>query len=189
MNDCTHRCRWAESDPLLRHYHDTEWGVPERDPRALWETLMLEGFQAGLSWLIVLRKRSAFRQAFEGFDPIKVAAFDVKDVERLMGNPGIIRARNKIAATIHGARIFNEMAQRREDFADYCWSFTRGEPIEGMGHATQTDLSAAVSQDLKARGFKFVGPVIVHAWMQAVGIVNDHEQGCFRRTAVLEEAK
>ena len=175
------RCTWANSDPLMQHYHDTEWGVPERDPRMLWETLMLEGFQAGLSWAIILRKREGFRAAFAGFDPLKVARFDDRDIERLMADPGIVRARAKIEATIRGAQIFNEMQERGEDFAAYCWSFTEGKPIRGDIHDAQTPLSAAISKDLKARGFKFVGPTIVYAWMQAVGITNDHMPGCFRR--------
>jgi DNA-3-methyladenine glycosylase I len=181
------RCAWAGFDPLMRHYHDTEWGVPERDARMLWETLMLEGFQAGLSWAIILRKRERFRAAFADFDPLKVAAFDGDDIERLMANPGIVRARAKIVATICGAQIFNEMQARGEDFADYCWSFTCRTPIEGIGHQTQSELSARISKDLKARGFKFVGPTIVYAWMQAAGLVNDHEPACFRRSAILQQ--
>jgi DNA-3-methyladenine glycosylase I len=168
----------------MRHYHDTEWGVPQRDARMLWETLMLEGFQAGLSWEIILRKREAFREAFAGFDPEKVARFDAQDIERLMANPGIVRARAKIEATIRGARIFNDMQEQGEDFAAYCWSFTSGRPIEGDFHIAQTPLSAAISKDLKARGFKFVGPTIVYAWMQAVGITNDHVTACFRKKQI-----
>jgi DNA-3-methyladenine glycosylase I len=175
------RCAWAGSDALMQHYHDTEWGVPLRDPRMLWETLMLEGFQAGLSWEIILRKREAFREAFAGFEPQAVASFGQQDVERLMGNAGIVRARAKIEATIRGAQIFLEMQARGEDFCDYCWSFTDGRPLPGTGNATQTALSGHISRDLKRRGFKFVGPTIVHAWMQATGIVNDHAASCFRR--------
>ena len=177
------RCTWANSDPLMQQYHDTEWGVPERNSRMLWETLMLEGFQAGLSWAIILRKREGFRAAFAGFDPQIVAGFDQRDIERLMDDASIVRARAKIEATIRGAQIFNEMQERGEDFADYCWSFTAGKPIRGDVHNAQTPLSAAISKDLKARGFKFVGPTIVYAWMQAVGITNDHMPGCFRREA------
>lgn len=173
------RCDWANSDPMMQHYHDTEWGIPQRDPRALWETLMLEGFQAGLSWAIILRKREGFRAAFAGFDPEKVAGFGADDVERLMADPGIVRARAKIEATIRGAQIFNEMQARGEDFADYCWSFTSGEPIRGDVRTAQSPLSTAISKDLKKRGFKFVGPTIVYAWMQAVGITNDHTPTCF----------
>ena len=179
------RCAWAGDDPLMQDYHDREWGVPQRDPRALWEMLMLEGFQAGLSWAIVLRKRETFREAFAGFDPNRVARFTKRDVDRLMTNPGIIRARAKIEATIAGARVFCEMRDRGEDFADFCWSFSDGHVVAGGGRSfpTQTALSDTISKDLKRRGFKFVGPTIVYAWMQAVGIVNDHSTNCFRRNA------
>jgi DNA-3-methyladenine glycosylase I len=164
-------------------YHDDEWGVPRREGRALWEMLMLEGFQAGLSWSVVLRKRKAFRKAFKGFQPEGVARFGERDIDRLLANPDIIRARAKIEATITGARIFREMRDRGEDFADYCWSFTKGQVITGDGRTfpSQTPLSETISKDLKRRGFKFVGPTIVYAWMQAVGIVNDHSLNCFRR--------
>ena len=180
------RCSWAQSDPLMRAYHDTEWGVPQRDPSMLWEMLMLEGFQAGLAWIIILRKRKAFRTAFANFDPEVVARFGEEDVARLMADRGIVRARAKIEATIGGARIFLAMRNAGEDFADYCWSFTNGAPLTGDGRhvPAQTDLSARISKDLKKRGFKFVGPTIVYAWMQAVGIVNDHALPCFRRDAV-----
>jgi DNA-3-methyladenine glycosylase I len=180
------RCAWAQSDPLMRAYHDEEWGVPERDPRALWEKLMLDGFQAGLAWITVLRKRDAFRAAFAGFDPDRVATFDEADVERLLGDAGIIRSRAKIDSTIKGAQVFGEMRDAGEDFADFCWSFTDGEVLRGDGLEilAKTPLSEQVSKELKRRGFKFVGPVIVYAWMQAVGIVNDHHVDCFRRDAV-----
>jgi DNA-3-methyladenine glycosylase I len=180
------RCAWAGSDPLMQAYHDEEWGVPERDPRALWELLMLEGFQAGLAWIIVLRKREEFRQAFAGFDPAKVARFKERDIDRLMNNAGIIRARAKIEATIGGARIFCEMRDRGDSFSDLCWSFTNGKALKGTGRTfpAATPLSAGISKELKRRGFKFVGPTIVYAWMQAVGMVNDHAIGCFRRTQV-----
>ncbi len=180
------RCSWAQGDPLMQAYHDSEWGVPERDSRALWETLMLEGFQAGLSWITILRKRDAFRAAFADFDPVRVARFGEADVERLMNDPGIVRARAKIAATIAGARIYCDMESRGEAFADYCWSFTDGVPLLGDGGAlvASTPLSDRISRDLKKRGFKFVGPTIVYAWMQAVGIVNDHAADCYRREQV-----
>jgi DNA-3-methyladenine glycosylase I len=170
----------------MRDYHDTEWGVPERDSRALWQMLMLEGFQAGLAWIIVLRKREAFRKAFAGFDPIKVAKFTEKDILRLMQDEGIVRARAKIEATIKGAQIYCEMMARGEDFAEFCWSFTQGKVIKGDGKsfAATTPLSEQISKELKRRGFKFVGPTIVYAWMQAVGIANDHAARCFRRAAV-----
>ena len=127
------RCAWAGADPLYRAYHDTEWGVPVRDSRMLWETLMLEGFQAGLAWIVILRKREGFRAAFAGFDPDRVAAFGEANVARLLADPGIVRARAKIEATIAGARIWCAMRDRGEDFADYCWSFTSGETIRGDG--------------------------------------------------------
>jgi len=177
------RCAWASGDPLLRAYHDAEWGVPQRDARMLWETLMLEGFQAGLSWITILRKREAFRAAFAGFDPAVVARFGAADIERLMADPGIVRARAKIEATIRGARIFCEMADRGERFDEFCWSFTAGRVLtgDGVGRTVSSPLSERISRELKRRGFKFVGPTIVYAWMQAVGIVNDHDGDCFRR--------
>jgi DNA-3-methyladenine glycosylase I len=179
------RCAWADSNPLMAAYHDEEWGVPEHDPRALWEKLMLDGFQAGLAWITVLRKRDAFRAAFNDFDPDKVARFRQRDVERLLGDAGIIRSRAKIESTIAGARIFCEMREAGEDFTDFCWSFTDGEVLRGDGVTVpaKTPLSEEVSKELKQRGFKFVGPTIVYAWMQAVGLVNDHHADCFRRDA------
>ena len=177
------RCTWAESNELMQAYHDTEWGVPQRDSRMLWEMLMLEGFQAGLSWITVLRKREAFRQAFADFDPVKVANFNEDDINRLMNNEGIIRARAKIQATIAGAKIYCEMMARGESFSDFCWSFTEGKVLNGNGSSVpvMTPLSEEISKELKRRGFKFVGPTIVYAWMQAVGIVNDHASDCFCR--------
>jgi DNA-3-methyladenine glycosylase I len=178
------RCAWAESDPLLREYHDTEWGVPERDSRALWELLMLEGFQAGLAWITVLRKRDAFRKAFKGFDPRKVARFRDADVDRLLQNPGIIRSRAKIEATIQAARIYLEMQKAGADFAAFLWAIAGGKPIRTTGPIpSQTPLAVEMSKQLKKRGFKFVGPVIVYAFMQAAGMVNDHSPTCFRRNA------
>jgi DNA-3-methyladenine glycosylase I len=179
------RCAWAESDPLLGAYHDQEWGVPQRDSRALWEMLMLEGFQAGLAWITILRKRAAFREAFRQFDPAAVARFGEKDMARLLGNAGIIRSRAKIEATIAGARIYLAMQKAGEDFSDFVWGMTGGEVVKGTGIVlSKTALSERVSVELKKRGFKFVGPVIVYAWLQAVGVVNDHAPGCFRRDAL-----
>ena len=178
------RCGWAENDPLLRQYHDEEWGVPEHDSRALWEKLMLDGFQAGLSWSIILRKRDAFRKAFKNFDPEKVARFGEADVERLLQDPGIVRSRAKIEATIGGARAYLAMQAAGENFSDFVWKMAGGKPIQNRGAVpTKTPLSEELSKALKKRGFKFVGPVIVYAWMQAVGIVNDHSADCFRRKA------
>jgi DNA-3-methyladenine glycosylase I len=177
------RCVWADGDPLMSAYHDEEWGVPQHDSRMLWEMLMLEGFQAGLAWIIVLRKRPAFRKAFAGFDPKKVARFGKPDVKRLMADAGIIRAQAKIDATIRGAQIFGEMEEGGESFSDFCWSFTDGKVLKGNGRTfpASSPLSEKISKEMKRRGFKFVGPTIVYAWMQAVGIVNDHSIICFRR--------
>jgi len=176
------RCSWAESDPLLRDYHDTEWGVPQRDSRALWELLMLEGFQAGLAWIIVLRKRDAFRKAFRGFEPAKVARFGEADIGRLLQNQEIIRSRAKIEATIQAARIYVAMQKAGEDFSAFLWGIVGGKPIRNVGPVpAQTPLSVEMSKQLKKRGFKFVGPVIVYAFMQAAGMVNDHSPTCFRR--------
>jgi DNA-3-methyladenine glycosylase I len=183
MPEKRQRCGWSEGSEIMQAYHDEEWGVPQHDSRMLWEMLMLEGFQAGLSWSVVLKKREAFREAFANFDPNKVAKFGEKDTIRLLKNEGIIRARSKIEATIAGAEIYCEMEKQGESFNDFCWSFTNGKVVKGDGKSfpTQTELSVAISKELKKRGFKFVGPVIVYAWMQAVGIVNDHSAKCFKR--------
>ena len=183
------RCAWAQGDELMRKYHDEEWGVPMRDSRALWEMLMLEGFQAGLSWSIILRKREGFRKAFKNFDPKKVAAFGEKDIARLMQDEGIVRARAKIVATIEGAKIFLAMQKdgqkSGEDFSKWVWGFVGGKPIQNSGPLpAKSELSEKISKELKKRGFKFVGPVIVYAWMQAIGMVNDHAETCFRRKVV-----
>jgi DNA-3-methyladenine glycosylase I len=176
------RCTWPGSDPLYLAYHDQEWGVPESNSRALWELLMLEGFQAGLSWITVLRKREAFRAAFKQFDAEKVARFKEADIARLMENPGIIRARAKIEATIQGARIYLDMQQAGINFAQFAWEIAGGKPIQNTGPLpASTPLSETMSKELKQRGFKFVGPTIVYAWMQASGMVNDHAPDCFRR--------
>lgn len=184
MNDLAiSRCSWAEGDPQMTAYHDAEWGMPMRDGRALWEMLMLEGFQAGLSWRTILHRRHGFQAGFARFDPVKVAAFDAADVERLMGDPSIIRARAKIEATIGNARAYLAMMAAGEDFADFAWGFVDGRPLTGDGVMVpaSTDLSDRISRALKKRGFKFVGAVTVYAWMQAVGLVNDHAPTCFRR--------
>jgi DNA-3-methyladenine glycosylase I len=180
-----HRCSWADTDPLLRVYHDEEWGVPERDSRALWEKLMLDGFQAGLSWLTILRKREAFRSAFQDFRPEVVAGFGEADIARLLLDPGIVRSRAKIEATIGGARAYLAMAEAGEDFSTFIWNMAGNAPIQSRGPIpAKTPLSEEISAALKTRGFKFVGPVIVYAWMQATGIVNDHSPNCFRRSAI-----
>ncbi|RYY22972.1 MAG: DNA-3-methyladenine glycosylase I [Sphingomonadales bacterium] len=185
MNEIT-RCGWPGDDAVMQAYHDSEWGVPIHDSRTLLEMLMLEGFQAGLSWRTILHRRDRFRAAFAGFDPVKVAAFGPADVERLMGDPGIIRARAKIEATIGAARIYCAMADAGEDFSGWLWGLAGGETRvgDGVNVPASTPVSEAMSKALKARGFKFVGPVIVYAFMQAVGMVNDHAPGCFRREAI-----
>jgi DNA-3-methyladenine glycosylase I len=184
------RCAWAENDPLLREYHDAEWGVPEYDSRALWEKLMLDGFQTGLSWSIILRKRDAFRKVFKNFDPEKVARFGEADVARLLDNAGIVRSRAKIEATIGGARAYLTMQNAGEDFSAFVWGMAGGKPLQNTGEVpAKSPLSEEISKALKKRGFKFVGPVIVYAWMQAVGIVNDHAVACFRRRVVRMSAR
>ena len=185
------RCAWRgmAGDPLYEAYHDHEWGVPERDPRALWEKLVLDGFQAGLSWITILRKRDAFRAAFADFDPEVVARFDDADRARLMADAGIIRSNGKIDAAISGARIYLSMRDAGEDLSRFLWAFTDGAPVQNAwtevsGVPAQTPLAVEVSKALKAKGFKFVGPVIVYAFMQAVGMVNDHLTTCFRHEPI-----
>ncbi len=177
------RCTWAESSPLMAEYHDNEWGVPLYDSGALFEMLMLEGFQAGLSWNTVLNKRKAFRKAFKNFDVKKVAKFTEADIERLMQDEGIIRARAKILATINGAKAYLAIEKEGEDFSKFIWGLAGGQPIQNDGkeRIITSELSEKLSKELKKRGFKFVGPVIVYAYMQAVGIVNDHDAHCFRK--------
>lgn len=180
--ETTCRCPWCGTDPLYVAYHDSEWGVPDRDPRALWENLILDGFQAGLSWITILRKRDAFRAAFEGFDPAIIATWGEPEVTRLLQDPGIVRHRGKIEATIGNARAYLEI-DAAQGFSAYLWDFVDGAPIQNR-FATMADvpaetpLSRALSKDLKARGFKFCGPTIVYAFMQAVGMVNDHLVTC-----------
>jgi DNA-3-methyladenine glycosylase I len=177
------RCHWAGSSPVMQAYHDDEWGVPERDGRALWEKLMLDGFQAGLSWSTILNKRDAFRKAFKGFDPKKVARFGDADIARLLGDEGIVRSRSKIEATIGNAQAYLAMQKAGEDFSTFVWSFVGGQPLRGDGKTVpaKTEVSERLSKALKERGFKFVGPTIVYAWMQACGLVDDHLAICFRR--------
>jgi DNA-3-methyladenine glycosylase I len=181
MTESLHRCAWCGTDPLYVAYHDTEWGVPEYDPRALWEKLVLDGFQAGLAWITILRKRETLRAAFAGFDPEKVARFDDADRERLMADPGIIRSRAKIESAIRGAQIYLEMRDAGEDFSAWLWSFVDGQPVQDSPVGlTQSEASVAMAKALKKRGFNFCGPVIVYAFMQATGMINDHTPACFR---------
>jgi DNA-3-methyladenine glycosylase I len=180
-----HRCAWADGDPLMREYHDTEWGVPEHDGRALWEALVLDGFQAGLSWITILRKREAFREQFRGFVPKIVAGFGEKEITRALANPGIVRSRAKIEATIANARVYLKMDADGEGLSTFAWSLVGDTPAKIRGDVpAKTPLSESISVALKKRGYKFVGPTTVYAWMQAVGLVNDHVAGCFRRNEV-----
>jgi DNA-3-methyladenine glycosylase I len=187
-------CGWASAnDALYRAYHDQEWGVPETDSRALWEKLQLDGMQAGLAWITILRKRETIREEFEGFYPERIARWTPARIERALANPGIIRSPMKIEACIGNARAFLEAADRGEDFSEWVWSYVDGRPIVGRwadyrDAPTRTPISETLSKDLKRRGYKFVGPVIVYAWMQAVGLVNDHEIGCPRHDGVQEKA-
>jgi DNA-3-methyladenine glycosylase I len=189
------RCPWANpADTLYTAYHDEEWGVPEYDPRALWEKLVLDGFQAGLAWITILRKREAFRAAFAAFDPEVVARFDDADRARLMADAAIVRSGAKIDAAIRGARVWLDMRERGEDFSALLWGFVDGAPIqnrwEGVGQVpAQTPAALEMAKALKAKGFNFCGPVIVYAFMQAVGMVNDHLTGCFRYAEVAGMAR
>ena len=191
MDIISNRCGWRgmAGDARYEAYHDTEWGVPVYDPRALWEKLVLDGFQAGLAWITILRKREGFQAAFAGFDPEIVARFGPEDRARLMADAGIVRSNAKIDATIAGARIYLDMRERGEDFSEFLWGFVGGAPIQNrwsqIGQVpAQTPEAAEMAKALKARGFKFCGPVIVYAFMQAVGMVNDHLVGCHRHDAV-----
>ena len=172
-------------DPLYEAYHDHEWGVPERDSRALWEKLVLDGFQAGLSWITILRKRENFRRAFDGFEPAVIARYGPKKIEALMADAGIVRNRAKIEGTVKSARSWLEMMEQGPGFSAFLWGFVDGTPLQN-GLRTQgeivaeTELSRQISKELVKRGFKFVGPTIVYAFMQAVGMVNDHLVTCFR---------
>jgi DNA-3-methyladenine glycosylase I len=186
--DARRRCHWAR-DPLDVAYHDREWGVPVRDDRRLFEFLVLEGAQAGLSWSTILRKRAAYRRAFARFDPRRVARFGPRDVRRLLADAGIVRNRAKIEAAVGNARAFLAVQAEHGSFAAYLWRLVGGRPRQGRRRAprdvpAETALSRALSADLKARGFRFVGPTICYAFMQAVGLVNDHTLACFRHAPV-----
>ncbi len=189
-NDGIPRCDWAGTDPLMQAYHDTEWGVPCRDDGDLFERLMLECFQAGLSWATILRKRRNFASAFESWDPRRIAAYDPDDIARLLADPGIIRNRLKIAAAIRNAQSFLCVQEAFGSFDQYLWSFVGGEPLRREPPATMAEVPAhtresdALSQDLKRRGFTFVGTTICYAFMQSVGMVDDHVRGCFRAGSV-----
>ena len=187
------RCPWPGQDPLYVSYHDDEWGVPEFDDRALYEKLILDGFQAGLSWITILRKRENFRTAFDHFEPARIARYNEKKIQALLQDAGIIRHRGKIEAAIAGAQVWLAMMEQ-DGFSSYLWNFVDGKPLQnklkGMGDApAQTPLSQTIAKDLKQKGFKFCGPVIVYAFMQAVGMVNDHMTDCFRHTQCAKLAK
>ena len=193
-DDGEHRCPWPGIDPLYVAYHDEEWGVPEWDDRALYEKLILDGFQAGLSWITILRKRDNFRKAFGGFVPEKIARYTPKKVESLMQDAGIVRNRAKIEGTISSARAWLEIMEKGPGFSQLLWNRFDGKPQQNRFRTTkeipaETDLSKAVSKDLAARGFKFVGPTIVYAFMQAVGMVNDHLVKCHRHADCAALAK
>ena len=189
-------CLWApEDDPIYRQYHDEDWGVPEYDDRALFEKLMLDGFQAGLSWRTILYKRDNFRKAFDGFEPKKIVRYTPKKIDRLMNDAGIIRSKTKIDATIGNAKAYLEIMEAGDGaFSDFLWDFVDGKPIVNKlknykDGPTKSPESEAMSKELKKRGFKFCGPVIVYAFMQAVGMVNDHEVSCPRHKAVQKLAR
>jgi DNA-3-methyladenine glycosylase I len=185
MNERKQRCPWAGTDPRMIAYHDTEWGVPVHDDRLLFEFLTLEGAQAGLSWQTILNKRDAYREAFAGFDPVRVARFDKRRIEALLNNPGLVRNRLKVESTVSNARAVLEVQREFSSFDHYIWSFVDGTPILNRRHRSgsipaSTPVSDALSKALKQRGFRFVGSTICYAFMQATGMVNDHLVSCFR---------
>ncbi len=195
MSDGLIRCTWPGEDPLYVAYHDKEWGVPEYDPRALYEKLVLDGFQAGLAWITILRKRENFRKAFHGFDPERIARYGKRDFERLMKNDGIIRSNAKIKAAIKGAQLWLDIQEKEPGgFTELIWKHVDGKPLTNRFKTTKqvpakTAMSEGLSKELKQRGFNFVGPVIVYAFAQAVGMVNDHLVTCHRHAAVEKLAK
>jgi DNA-3-methyladenine glycosylase I len=187
--DGLRRCAWCGTDPLYVEYHDTEWGVPEWDDRALFEKLILDGFQAGLSWITILRKRDNFRRAFDDFKPEKIARYDARKRAALMKDAGIVRNRMKIDGTVASARVYLEIMDKGPGFSNYLWDYVDGRPIDSKRKTMKqipaaTEISKIISKDLKARGFKFCGPTIVYAFMQAVGMVNDHLVTCHRHAKV-----
>ena len=182
------RCPWPGADPVYLAYHDSEWGVPEYDDRALFEKLILDGFQAGLSWITILRRRDGFRRAFDGFNPEVIARYQPQKIETLLTDAGIIRHRGKIEGTVKSARLYLDI-QEKQGFSAYLWNFTDGRVLNTAPRTmhdipTETVVSCRIAKDLKARGFTFCGPTIVYAFMQAVGMVNDHLVGCFRHEEV-----
>ncbi len=190
--DGRRRCAWpGNSDPIYIAYHDEDWGVPERDDRALFEKLILDGFQAGLSWITILKKRDNFRRAFDGFDPNIIARYSEKKQTALMNDAGIVRNRAKIVGTVANARAYLDVLDNEGSFSDYLWQFTGGRVLDNQWKLesqipTASPESEAMSKALKKRGFKFVGPTICYAFMQAVGMINDHVTDCFRHDEVLK---
>jgi DNA-3-methyladenine glycosylase I len=189
-DDGIHRCPWCGSDPIYVAYHDEEWGVPEFDDRALFEKLILDGFQAGLSWITILRKREAFRAAFDGFEPEIIARYDARKLRSLMQDEKIVRNGAKIEASVGNARAYLALREHQR-FADYLWDFVDGKPRQNRFRSTsqipaQTALAEKLSKDLRQKGFKFVGPTIVYAFMQAVGMVNDHLVRCHRHQPCMD---
>jgi len=192
--DKLHRCPWPKEDPFYVAYHDEEWGVPEYDDRALYEKLVLDGFQAGLSWITILRKRDNFRRAFNGFEPEKIARYPKRKIESLMNDAGIVRNRSKIEGAVLSARGWLEIMEKGPGFSNFLWDYLDGKPKVNRFRTTQevpaeTELSKKISKELASRGFKFVGPTIVYAFMQAVGMVNDHLVKCHRHAACMKLAR
>ena len=188
MNDGLSRCSWCGDDPLYVAYHDREWGFPERDDQRLFEMLILEGFQAGLAWITILRKRENFRKAFDGFDPSIIACYDQAKIEALLMNPGIVRHRGKVEGVVQSARIALELMDQPGGLSGFLWQFVDGKPIINRHRTidtvpTKTPQSENMSKTLKEKGFKFCGPTICYAFMQATGMVNDHMTDCFRHQA------
>ena len=193
-DDGLHRCRWPGVDPFYVAYHDEEWGAPEYDDRALFEKLILDGFQAGLSWITILRKRDNFRRAFGGFEPHRIARYTPKKIAALMQDEGIVRNRAKIEGTVNSARVWLDIMERGPGFSRLLWDYLDGEPKQNRFRTVkdvpaETELSKRISKDLAGRGFKFVGPTIVYAFMQAVGMVNDHLVKCHRHDECRKLAK
>ena len=182
------RCDWCGDDPLYQAYHDQEWGVPTRDDQTLFEFLLLEGAQAGLSWITILRKREGYRRAYDNFDAARIARYSDKKIERLLQNPAIVRNRLKVASAVKNARAYLEVLETHDSFSDFIWQFVDGTPIQNRWRSLQeipaaTAISDTMSKQLKKRGFNFVGSTICYAFMQATGMVNDHLTGCHRYRA------
>ncbi|HEY0737481.1 MAG TPA: DNA-3-methyladenine glycosylase I [Herpetosiphonaceae bacterium] len=195
MSEELQRCGWTSTDPLMIEYHDHEWGEPCHDDRALFERLTLEAFQAGLSWLLILRKREHFRRAFDGWDVARIAAYGEQDVERLMNDPGIVRNRRKILSTIHNAQRFLDVSAEHGSFDRYIWSLVDGVPLSRPAAPTWSAVPAAtpesemISKELRRRGFKMVGPIMCYSFMQSAGLVNDHVQDCFKTARPTDDGR